>query len=115
MPCLRPLSPPCLVSLTPGRRLEIRLLPVGRFAATDGSGWPEGIAGWMLDEAAAVSLMAQASLRASDFVIDFEHQTLHKEANGQPAPAAGWFKALQFRPVMASMPPTCAGRRAPRP
>lgn len=88
------------VSLTAGAApSEFRLLPVGRFAASDGSGRPEGIAaGWLLDEAAAAALMAQASLRASDFVIDFEHQTLHKEANGQPAPAAGWFKTLQFRP-----------------
>lgn len=88
------------VSLTAGAApSEIRLLPVGRFAASDGSGRPEGIAaGWLLDEAAAAALIAQAALRASDFVIDFEHQTLHKEANGQPAPAAGWFKALQFRP-----------------
>jgi len=88
------------VSLTAGAApSEIRLLPVGRFAASDGSGRPAGIAaGWLVDEAVAVALMAQASLRASDFVIDFEHQTLHKEANGQPAPAAGWFKTLQFRP-----------------
>lgn len=88
------------VSLTAGAApSEIRLLPVGRFAASDGSGRPDGIpAGWLLDESAAVALMAQAALRASDFVIDFEHQTLHKEANGQPAPAAGWFKQLQFRP-----------------
>jgi phage I-like protein len=88
------------VSLTAGAApSEIRLLPVGRFAASDGSGRPEGVpAGWLLDEAGAVALMAQAALRASDFVIDFEHQTLHKEANGQPAPAAGWFKQLQFRP-----------------
>lgn len=88
------------VSLTAGAApSEIRLLPVGRFAASDGSGRPAGIpAGWLLDEAGAVALMAQAALRASDFVIDFEHQTLHKEANGQPAPAAGWFKSLQFRP-----------------
>lgn len=88
------------VSLTAGAApSEIRLLPVGRFAASDGSGRPAGIpAGWLLDEAVAVALMAAAALRASDFVIDFEHQTLHKEANGQPAPAAGWFKTLQFRP-----------------
>lgn len=88
------------VSLTAGAApSEIRLLPVGRFAASDGSGRPAGIpAGWLLDEPAAAALIAQAALRAADFVIDFEHQTLHKEANGQPAPAAGWFKALQFRP-----------------
>lgn len=29
-------------------------------------------------------------------VIDYEHQTLHKEANGQPAPAAGWMHGLRW-------------------
>lgn len=29
---------------------------------------------------------------AGDLVIDYEHQTLNAEKNGQPAPAAGWFK-----------------------
>lgn len=29
-------------------------------------------------------------------VIDYEHQTLHKEANGQPAPAAGWIHGLRW-------------------
>lgn len=78
---------------------EVRLLPVGRFAAGDGSGRPAGIAaGWLLDDAAAAALTAQAARRASDFVIDFEHQTLHAANNGQPAPAAGWFKELQLRP-----------------
>lgn len=29
-------------------------------------------------------------------MIDYEHQTLNKEKNGQPAPAAGWIHALQW-------------------
>ena len=32
-----------------------------------------------------------------DMVIDYEHQTLNKATNGQPAPAAGWFKGLEWR------------------
>ena len=30
-------------------------------------------------------------------MIDYEHQTLNKATNGQPAPAAGWFKGLEWR------------------
>lgn len=77
---------------------EIRLLPAGRFRAADGSGRPAGIAdGWMLDAAQAGKLVAAATSRASDYAIDYEHQTLHTEKNGQPAPAAGWFKSLEWR------------------
>lgn len=88
------------VSLTAGAApSEIRLLPAGRFAATDGSGRPEDIAaGWLLDEAAAAAVIARMASRVSDIVIDYDHQTLYKEANGQPAPAAGWFKQVEWRP-----------------
>lgn len=77
---------------------EIRLLPWGRFRATDGSGRPAGIPGWLLDESAAAALVGAARSRASAYAIDFEHQTLRAEKNGQPAPAAGWFKSLEARP-----------------
>lgn len=78
---------------------EFRLLPAGRFAAADGSGRPAGIPqGWLLDDAAAARLVAAALARASDYVIDYEHQTLNAAANGKPAPAAAWFKRLEWRP-----------------
>lgn len=78
---------------------EIRLLPWGRFRATDGSGRPRGIdAGWLLDEQSAAALVAAARHRAAAYAIDFEHQTLLAEKNGQPAPAAGWFRELEARP-----------------
>ncbi|UXM80709.1 phage protease [Shewanella seohaensis] len=37
--------------------------------------------------------------KAGDLVIDYEHQTLNKEQNGQPAPASGWFNIddVQYR------------------
>lgn len=97
---IAPLVAALSVSLTAGAApSEIRILPAGRFAATDGSGRPEGIpAGWLLDDAAAAALMAAANGRISDYVTDYEHQTLHKEANGQPAPAAGWYRKLEWRP-----------------
>lgn len=88
------------VALTAGAApSELRLLPAGRFKASDGSGRPAGIPdGWRLDAEAAAALVAAAEARQSDYVIDFEHQTLNAAANGQPAPAAGWFKRLEFRP-----------------
>lgn len=77
---------------------EIRLLPAGRFRAADGSGRPTEVAtGWMMDGTIAAALIAQADSRASDYAIDYEHQTLRAELNGQPAPAAGWFKQLEWR------------------
>ena len=51
-----------------------------------------------MDSAIAASLIAARPASASPQVIDYEHQTLLKEKNGQPAPAAGWFKGLEYRP-----------------
>lgn len=75
-----------------------RLLPYGRFKAADGSGRPEGIPdGWLLEPSAAAALVAAFAARADARVIDYEHQTLHAETNGQPAPAAGWIGGLEAR------------------
>lgn len=77
---------------------EIRLIPAGRFKSSDGSGRPEGIpAGWLMNAELAARLIAAASARIGDYVIDYEHQTLRAKDNGQPAPAAGWFKQLEWR------------------
>lgn len=75
--------------------VTFRLLPAGVFRAIDGR--PEGIAGWQLDGDLAAFLVQQAAGRAADFVIDYEHQTLRAAATGRPAPAAGWFKRLEWR------------------
>lgn len=77
---------------------EFRLLPLGRFKASDGSGRPVGIPdGWLLDAAGAQSIATLSVGRASRRVIDFEHQTLRAADNGKPAPAAGWFSRLEAR------------------
>lgn len=85
----------CVAELNPKAPNEIRLIPAGEFRARDGR--PNGLRGWKLDAAAAARLVAEAAARAGDFVIDYEHQTLAAEKNGQPAPAAGWFKQLEWR------------------
>lgn len=75
---------------------EIQLLPDGIFRARDGR--PESLSGWRLTAARAQTIQADARARKTPYVIDYEHQTLRTEANGQPAPAAGWFRELDYRP-----------------
>ena len=75
---------------------EIRLLPAGPFRSVDTR--PAECAAWQLSAETAARLIATAAARTSDYVIDFEHQTLRSAENGQPAPAAGWFKTLEFKP-----------------
>ena len=74
---------------------EIQLLPDGLFKAKDGR--PQNLDGWFLDAQIAKSVIEQANLQTDSFVIDYEHQSLYSKQNGQPAPAAGWFKNLEYR------------------
>jgi len=80
-------------ALRPGATL--RLLPAGLFRAHDGR--PHGIPGWQIDASTAARLVAAGSSTGADFLIDYEHQTLNTQDNGLPAPAAGWFKRLEWR------------------
>lgn len=77
----------------------IQALPDGHFAAVDGR--PDDVPGgkWLMDAAAFAALKANTPHKAGDLVIDYEHQTLNKEQNGQPAPASGWFNIddVQYR------------------
>lgn len=73
----------------------IQLFPAGTFRATDGR--PADAPGWTLTAELAARLIQQASARANPYLIDYEHQTLRAEQNGQPAPAAGWFRVLEWR------------------
>lgn len=74
---------------------ELKLLPAGSFRARDGR--PAECAAWHLDGAIAESLIAAANARQVPYVLDYEHQTLNAATNGQPAPAAAWFHALEWR------------------
>jgi phage I-like protein len=84
----------CALSLPqPGEDNTVRmqLLPAGQFRPQDGR--KDGIADtgyWFIDAALASQVIARAKGRATQICIDYEHQTLHKEKNGQPAPAAAW-------------------------
>jgi phage I-like protein len=74
-----------------------QLLPAGLFRAVDGR--PFDVPGnhWFIDAEVANQLIALANQRTNDLVIDYEHQTLKAEENGEPAPASGWFKAMEWR------------------
>lgn len=74
---------------------EFKLLPAGEFRSRDGR--PANAPHWIMTAAIAARLIAECAARETAFVIDYEHQTLLADANGQPAPAAGWFKALAWR------------------
>ena len=74
---------------------EIRLLPAGSFRAVDGR--PGADLSWNLAAPPAQAIVAASASRASDLVIDYEHATLSAQQSGAKAPAAGWFKALDWR------------------
>lgn len=51
-----------------------------------------------MDDAAALDCIKAFAATARKLVIDYEHQTIRAETNGQPAPAAGWIQGLAWRP-----------------
>ncbi|TCP09248.1 phage I-like protein [Crenobacter luteus] len=81
--------------LDPANPKAVRLLPAGQFRARDGRPWDAPY--WLIDAAIAANVIRRAANRADNFVIDYEHQTLLADQNGQPAPAAGWFKTVEWR------------------
>lgn len=79
-----------------GASQRVQLLPAGSFRAADGR--PVEAPCWNLFQPQAERVIADAAARENDFMFDYEHQTIHTEKNGQPNPAAGWFKQLEFVP-----------------
>lgn len=87
----------CVVEIQAGVAPEaIQITPDGEFRAKDGR--PFDAPSFRVDEVVARHLIARQAASANDIVIDYEHQTLNAEMNGQPAPAAGWFRDLMYRP-----------------
>lgn len=77
---------------------SMQLLPSGEFRTADGR--PASIAHWRLNAEIADRVIAASAAAVNDLVIDYEHQTLRTETNGRPAPAAGWFKRLEYRAAL---------------
>ena len=74
----------------------LQVTPAGEFLPSDGRAMDSPP--WNIDAASAERVIARynAAAAAKPLVIDYEHQTLNKEKNGQPAPAAGWFRGLKW-------------------
>ncbi|WP_314140424.1 phage protease [Buttiauxella noackiae] len=81
--------------INPNATGVIQLFPAGEFRARDGR--PTECAAWVMTREIAERLIASASVRDTPYVVDYEHQTLRAAKNGQPAPAAGFFKTLEWR------------------
>lgn len=75
---------------------EVQLLPAGEFAARDGR--PGKGRKWRLNDDQGAALAAKLNARTVALPLDYEHQTLNSESNGQPAPAAGWATRFEWRP-----------------
>lgn len=75
---------------------EFRLLPAGKFRSHDGR--PTDCAEWVMSDEDGRRLVAEANARRSDYVIDYEHSTLHAKEKGEKAIASGWYKNLEWRP-----------------
>jgi len=82
----------CLYALAAN---EVQLLPAGEFSARDGR--PGKGRTWKLSDADGRALAQRLNARTTPLVIDYEHQTLNTEDNGQPAPAAGWAQRFEWR------------------
>ena len=77
----------------PAGRVLMQITPAGDFGPSDGR--EMDVPAWRVDADIAARVIA-AHNPAQPLVIDYEHQTLHAESNGQPAPAAGWIHALRW-------------------
>ena len=74
-------------------RYLLQLTPGQDFTPSDGRAMD--VPAWRINAAIANRVISRFN-PAQPPVIDYEHQTLHKEANGQPAPAAGWIHGLRW-------------------
>lgn len=69
----------------------VNLIPVGEFSGRDGRG------PFQLDDPESVIKATQALDMSAGIPIDFDHSTDFAAPAGNPAPAAGWIKALAVR------------------
>jgi len=73
----------------------VQVTPAGHFLPADGR--EIKVPSWHINQAVATKVIERFHARKNKRVVDYEHQTLLKEENGQPAPAAGWYQALEWR------------------
>jgi len=85
----------CAFELSADKEGWIQVLPAGTFKPNDGRKMP--VPHWSIDAKSAAKLIDNFRQQKNKLVIDYEHQTLYKEKNGMPAPAAAWMVDLQWR------------------
>lgn len=73
---------------------KIQLLPANDFKAKDGR--PKDVARWRINSTIAAKIINKLHTQKDKLLIDYEHQTLNTEKNGNKSPAAGWFKRLEW-------------------
>lgn len=73
----------------------LQVTPAGYFKPADGREMV--VPAWHIDAAVASRVIERFQATATPRVLDYEHQTLLRQENGQPAPAAGWFRELEWR------------------
>lgn len=84
-----------LASLTAlnNERVLIQATPAQDFIPSDGR--EMNVPCWRINEEIGRAVAARFNPE-KPLVIDYEHQTMNAEKNGQPAPAAGWIHGLQW-------------------
>jgi len=85
----------CAFELPNDNKAWIQILPAGAFKPNDGR--KMDVPHWYIDAKSAAALIDKFRAQKNPLVIDYEHQTLYKEQNGQPAPAAAWIVDLEWR------------------
>lgn len=78
-----------------GNVITLQVTPAGQFKPRDGREMK--VPAWNIDAALASAVIQRFDAKKTPPVLDYEHQTLWKEENGQPAPAAGFFRSLEWR------------------
>lgn len=81
------------LSAQPDGRVLLQVTPAQDFTPSDGR--TMDVPAWRMNSSIAARVIAAFSTQ-QPAVIDYEHQTLKAEKNGQPAPAAGWIHALRW-------------------
>jgi phage I-like protein len=85
-------------ALTLSARADVQLLPAGEFKARDGRPGPGKT--WKIDDPTGRRMAAELTAQSArtEFLFDYDHQTIRSEANGVIAPAAGWARTFAWRP-----------------
>lgn len=84
-----------LGSVADDNTIWLQVTPAGHFKPADGR--EIKVPSWHINQAVASKVIERFHATKTKRVVDYEHQTLRKEENGQPAPAAGWYQDLQWR------------------